>query len=177
MPEDDMIQSALAALRKAAEFGATRRGSSNMPYYRPAFAEMVMHAVNHCLTTRSPLTWPAAGLSLNSLYLRWRQGSQYVIDHHPTADVERLQLVSVRKHRDIGLVIRPRPVELADSEQICWRPEFETFIESASPGEVFEKIGVRFTAADRTYVNSIMSKVMDQFICEFQADKLMIVRI
>ncbi len=175
---DDLQNKALSAFSTAAKLGALNCGTKNMPYYKQAYADIVLSTVAECIRDKSTITWSAGGNSYNTLYLKWRQARQYIVDNMPEQAAV-LEKIRVLRIKNVGIKFIPILTAIAaEDSDGTWRTPLIEYIENASPGEPpFERVGVIFSAEEHEWIKNILRPVMDQFIYTLERDRISILRV
>jgi hypothetical protein len=167
------------ALNKAIKLTLRDRGKSRYPYYTEQAAVMVIDTVHQCFTEFRPVIWPADHLTVNSLYLRFRQGVNYICDKLDPNFGEKLRSIQVTKLQKIGLRIAPREgAIMSAAKEIPWRGDLEQYLEDSTPGcPPFERINLPLSSDDIQWIESTMFPLREMFMVEVSRYRLLIVRL
>lgn len=150
------------------------------PYYREHFADEILDIVNTVIATRSPIIIGLASGSMHTLYQKWRQAVNYIHDHahkYPADTLKKLDHIQVRRLPGVGLKFIPGAAIFALAAPLDWKGDFQTFINTAAVGDVFERMGVIITAADKAWCYSVIKPVIQLFAMSIGKDSIKIVRL
>ena len=167
------------ALNRAIKLTLKDRGKSRYPYYTEQAASMVIDTVHQCFTEYRPVIWPADHLTVNSLYLRFRQGVNYICDKLDPEFGEKLRSIQVTKLQKIGLRIAPREGAIMSAAvQVPWKGDLEQYLEDSQPGcPPFERINLPLSSDDIQWIESTMFPLRELFMVEVSRYRLLIVRL
>lgn len=173
IPSNDEINSTLARTLANITIGTKR----NPPYFNEEAAQTVLDAVHMTLTTCKPVIWSAEGTSINTLYLRFRQGAQYITNKLDPDFPEKLAMVQVTRLPKIGLRIAPREGRTRITEQVPWKADFEAFLDSSVPGNAFERINLGLSDEEISWIHEQLYELRKFFTYEVSPTKLILVRV
>ena len=182
-PDPPSIEELMARLSTvldtSAKSASLTKSASNYPYYREHFADQVLETIDTVVKSRTPIIWPAAGISVNALYQKWTQASAFIKDNYAKNLVEKLDLVTASKHKSIGMKISPRASAvlcLAD-QAVDWRPDLMEYIEKGQSGEVFNKIGLLITEEDKKWITNLLAPIASDYVTDIQPNKILIIKL
>ena len=180
MPPDqpsptDVLQ-ALANLNRAM-MSRKGAGKSNYPYYNSAAAEDVKQAVLIVLSKRAPMIWPARDVSEQTLYNKWKQGSDYLLNIYEPEFKPKHELVTATRIPKHGLRIAPVRLKSALNllPEVEWRPDFTSFIDTAEHKDKFERV-IPLSDEDIKWIHKQLEGVEHLFISDINDTGITIIR-
>lgn len=185
MPEEPPDISALLA--KANELLANQPATpahiataQRYNYYREHFAEEVLETVNHVISTRAPVIWSLSRGTLHTSYQKWNQACRFINDHphkFPEDSAKKLEYIRISKLPGIGLKFSPSRELFHLSTDTDWKGAFQAFINDSTPGEGFERVGLKLTRADQAWCYNLIKPVIELFAMSIGTDSIKLTRL
>lgn len=182
MPEEPTVNDFIATAQRAIEIlqGASKDNErSRYPYFNPSMGESVMLAVDEVLRTGQPMIWPCNEITLNTQYLKFRQGAQWVRERlADPAAIAKLDAVEVQRLPKIGLRIAPR--EKRNSIKLYyesnWKSELSDFLIDSVPPQKFERVGVPISDDDIIWIYEQLAPIKHLFVTDISTKKILLIR-
>lgn len=177
MPHEDdklNLDKILKTLARTAEISqqAQQRLRSNQPYYNENAADECLHIIDTVLANGCPMLWPAQGISENTLYLKWRQGCQWIRQFKPEL-VEKLELIHASRIPKHGMRFSPieNPTKVGLFIEQDWRPDLLRFIDEAEHRDKFERVGIPLSNEDLRWLAAQLENVGHLFMTDISPKK------
>lgn len=141
-----------------------QRGS-RLPYFDAHHANIVAEILCEVDEKQTPFLWHAAGVKLETLDAKYRQGLQYLIefldeDNSYKSLVKRIKVIKCGR---IGL--RFAPVLGATATTLVpmddeWKVSFNTFLESCAPNSTWERF-IALNESDQAWLMAVLDGVKE----------------
>lgn len=154
--------------------------ANRYPYYREHFAEEILEVVNHVIASRSPIIWGLSRGTMHTLYHKYNQACRFIADHphkFPEDALKKLDYVKIMRMPGVGLKFAPQRSLFHLSTDTDWKGDYQAFINNSTPGESFERVGLKLTKADNAWCYQIIRPVITLFAMSIGVDSIKLVRL